>query len=146
VYASATISKNNSYAVLLRLDDKGDVIEPADWDVMQLEQRTCLGGRVMGLNVSNKRHKMAADVLGKIPLAQIVAEKHAGDITRGEPAPAVEEKRKRKQITRFEVEMTPKREKVRSSSRKGQRISPAPKVSPASSNGFINFRREELTR
>jgi hypothetical protein len=140
--------EEHPHAVLLRLDNKGDVMEPAQWDVLRLEQRTCLNGRVMGLNVSDGRHGMAVAVLGEDTLAQIVAEKHTGDITRAAPAQTVGDKRTRKQATWFrdDVETTSKREKTPKVSKKGKGISPNTKGSPVSvsgDNAYTNFRRVE---
>jgi hypothetical protein len=120
-------------------------MESAQWDVLRLEQRTCLNGRVMGLNVSDERHGMAVAVLGEDTLAQIVAEKHTGDITRAAPA-TVGDKRTRKQATWFMDETTPKREKTPKVSRKDKGISPDTKGAPVSvsvDNAFTNFRRVE---
>jgi hypothetical protein len=146
VYSSPSIAKNNPHAVLLRLDNKGVVMEPAQWDVLRLEQRTCLYGRVMRLNVSDERHGMAVAVLGEDTLAQIVAEKHTGDIKRAAPA-TVGDKRTRKQATWFMDETTPTtREKTPKVSRKGKGISPDTKGAPVSvsgDNAFANFRRVE---
>lgn len=149
VYASPTISKNSPYAVLLRLDEQGSMVVPAQGHVVRLDQRTCLNGRVMGVNICNERHEKMVALDGDT-LLRIVVDKHAEDITRGAPAASVSGTRKRQSVVRFGDETPPKPPKLLSGSGK-KRVSPNNKslvvqADGAAPNAYVAFRRLETVK